>query len=337
MAYATALIYFFGKLFHPYPIIDICIGILALVNFIKNIKNIRNKKNQNIYFTYFLIYTLITARFLSITSFLYFLRLASLLSFFIFPPQFSKKFKYFFKLIIISNIIFGLIQYFFWPNFTYFNSLNWDPHLFRLVSTFLDPTFTGLIYLMFIITLYFIFPHAPNYLIIPYIALSLTYSRSSLLSFICCFSYISIKLKNKKIFLTSLIILTLTIFLLPRLEGEGSKLERTSSIKAKIENYRQAIVLYKKSPIIGVGYNNLPHVRDHLQANSHSNSGFDGSLMTILTTTGIIGLILFCLGLKQYFISSDLLHKTLIIAIIIHSLFSNSLLYPWTLLFLIFI
>ena len=329
MAYATALIYFFGKLFHPYPILDIAIGILAITNLIKN------KKIKNKYFIYFLAYTLITARFHTIKSFFYFLRLTSLLSFFIFPPKLSDKFKSFFKIIIIANIIFGLIQYFFWPNFTYFSAYNWDPHLFRLVSTFFDPTFTGLIFLMFIITL-FIQKYSIYYQIIPYIALALTYSRSSLLSFIIAFYYISKKQKNTKIFFVSLIILLCTIFILPRLEGEGSKLERTSSIKAKIENYRQAIVLYKKSPIIGVGYNNLPYVRDYLKPDSHANSGFDGSLITILTTTGIIGLILFCLGLKQYFLSSDLLHKTLLITIIVHSLFSNSLLYPWILLFLIF-
>jgi len=329
MAYATALIYFFGKLFHPYPIIDIAIGILAFTNFVKN------RKIANKYFVYFLIYTLITARFFSIISFFYFLRLTSLLSFFIFPPKFSERFKSFFKIIILANIIFGLIQYFVWPNFTYFSAYNWDPHLFRLVSTFFDPTFTGLIFLMFIVTL-FVQNYSIYYLIIPYIALALTYSRSSLLSFIIAFAYISKKQKNKKIFFISSIILICTLFVLPRLEGEGSKLERTSSIKAKIENYRQAIVLYKKSPIIGFGYNNLPYVRDYLKPNSHANGGFDGSLMTILTTTGIIGLILFCLGLKQYFLSSDLLHKTLLITILIHSLFSNSLLYPWTLLFLIF-
>lgn len=330
MEYATALIFFFGKLFYPFPLLDIAICILALINLIKN------RKIKNKYFLIFLIYTLITARFYTIKSFFYFIRLTSLLSFFIFPPKFSEKFKSFFKLILFANVIFGLIQYFIWPNFTYFDSLNWDPHLFRLVSTFFDPTFTGLIFLMLIITL-FIQNFSIYYLIIPYIALSLTYSRSSLLSFIVAFTYISAKLKKPKIFFISLFILIITIFVLPRLEGEGTKLERTSSIKAKIENYRQGIELYKKSPLIGFGYNNLEYVRSYLKPDSHSNSGFDGSLLTILTTTGIVGLILFCLGLKHYFYSSDLLHKTLLITILIHSLFSNSLLYPWTILFLIFV
>jgi len=329
MAYATALIFFFGKLFYPLPLFEISLGLLALANFYKN-RQIKNK-----YFLYFLLFSLITGKFITVTSFLYFIRLTVLLSFFIFPPVFDKKFKNFFLLIVLSNIIFGLIQYFIWPNFTYFDSLNWDPHLFRLVSTFFDPTFTGLIFLMFIITL-FIQNFSTYYLIIPYIALSLTYSRSSLLSFIIAFTYISTKIKNTKIFFISLLILIITLFVLPRLEGEGTKLERVSSIKAKIENYRQGIKLFSQHPVFGVGYNNLKYARNESQNSSHAAFGFDSSLLTILTTTGLIGFILFILGLKQYLLKADFLHRTLLIAILFHSLFSNSLLYPWTLLFLIF-
>jgi len=328
MAYATALIFFFGKLFYPLPLFEISLGLLALVNFYKN-RQIKNK-----YFLYFLLFSLITGRFITIISFLYFIRLAVLLSFFIFPPVFDKKFKNFFLLIVLSNIIFGLIQYFVWPNFTYFSALNWDPHLFRLVSTFFDPTFTGLIYLMFLIVVFFSFPNSLIYLVIPYIALALTYSRSSLLSFIVAFAYISQKLKKPKIFFISLIILISTLFILPRLEGEGTKLERISSIKAKIENYKQGINLFSQHPVFGVGYNNLKYARNESQNSSHAAFGFDGSLLTILTTTGLIGFILFILGLKQYFLKADFLHRTLLIAILFHSLFSNSLLYPFVLFFL---
>jgi hypothetical protein len=324
MEYATALIFFFGKLFYPLPIFEISLGFLALVNISKN-HQIKNK-----YFLYFLIFSFVTARFTNFTSFFYFIRLGVLLSFFIFPPKFSQKFKNFFSIILIANILFGLIQYFIWPNFTYFNALNWDPHLFRLVSTFFDPTFTGLIYLLFLINIFFQ-SLSYYYLIIPYIALSLTYSRSTLLSFLIAFFFISQKYKKPKIFLVSLLIFLITIFVLPRLEGEGTKLERTSSILAKIENYKEGIVIFKKNPIIGVGYNNLKIARNLSQNPSHSSSGFDGSLLTILTTTGLIGLSLFVLGLKEYFQKTDLLHQTLLITILFHSLFSNSLLYPFVL------
>jgi hypothetical protein len=48
-----------------------------------------------------------------------------------------------------------------------------------------------------------------------------------------------------------------------------------------------------------------------------------------LTTTGPIGLIFFVLGLKKLFANGSLTTKTALISILIHSLFANSLLYPW--------
>jgi len=242
-------------------------------------------------------------------------------------------------LAIFSNIIFGLIQYFFWPNFTYFNSLNWDPHLYRLVSTFFDPTFTALIYLFLIIVVFLNkkIPFRKTILIISYLAMALTYSRSSYISFFVAFSFIAYQKKNFKIFIFSSLLIFSTIFLLPRFEGEGTKLERTSSMSAKIENYKEGFNLFLKSPIIGHGYDNLSYVRQINDFDSHANSGFDGSLMTILTTVGLVGLILFVLGLKTVFIQGNLTTKTILISVLIHSLFANSLLYPWILFFFIFI
>jgi len=164
--------------------------------------------------------------------------------------------------------------------------------------------------------------------------MSLTYSRSTYLSFLFSFLFIAISQKKIKIFVLSFLIIILTIFVLPRKSGEGTKLERTSSIFAKIENYKEAFNLFKKSPIIGIGYNNLPIIRKE-NPNSHAISGFDNSLLTILTTTGIIGLFMFIKGFSKFFLSVDLIKKTMIIAILIHSFFANSLLYPWILLSLV--
>jgi O-antigen ligase len=123
----------------------------------------------------------------------------------------------------------------------------------------------------------------------------------------------------------------LTIIVLPRRPGEGTKLERTSSIFAKVENYQEGYKLFTQSPIIGHGYNNLPLIRNS-NATSHANSGFVGSLLTILTTTGLIGFFLFSIGIGTYYHQSDLLKKTMLISLLVHSLFANSLLYPWILL-----
>jgi O-Antigen ligase len=358
MAFITPIIYlstivafFFGQLLRievkiiSFPIIDLFIAAIFCLNIFQKIKN-KDFKVKNKYLLYFLIFAWISFilnyfryNFDLIKPILYLFRLTFLLSFFIFPPKIEEKIKNVFYLIIFSNIIFGLIQYFLWPNFTYFKSLNWDPHLYRLVSTFFDPTFTALIYLFLIIIVFLNkkFPLRIIVLTLSYIALALTYSRSSLGAFLVAFTFIAYKKKSLKIFLISLLLLTLTVFLLPRLEGEGTKLERTSSITAKIENYKEGFNLFSKAPIIGHGYNNLSYVRQIKNPSSHSNSGFDGSLMTILTTSGSIGLILFILGLKKIFTQGNLIIKTIFISVIFHSLFANSLFYPWIILFFIFI
>lgn len=349
--FLTAFVFFFGQLLRidfkniSFPAIDICIFLLFLANIFDKFKT-KNWQIKNKFFLYFIGFSWLSflINFLihpvySLTPILYLFRLTFLLSFFIFPlnqKYLLKNFEKFFNLIIISNIIFGLIQYFIWPNFTYFDVLNWDPHLFRLVGTFFDPTFTGLIFLLFLIK---IFLGKKNnlqkiLLLISYLGLALTYSRSSIIAFFIAFSFIAFKLKKPKIFFVSLIIFLLTIVSLPRQAGEGTKLERTSSIKAKIENYQQGFNVFLKSPIIGHGYNNLAFVRNISNKKSHANFGFDSSLLTILATTGIIGFILFIFGLKTEFIKSDLTKQTMWVSILFHSLFANSLLYPWILLFL---
>lgn len=349
----TALIFtffsfFIGQIFRlrlfgiSFPLIDIAIILLSITNFYQYFKQ-KDLKPKNKYFLYFLIicwlfqiFNLFKLQVLSIKSFFYLVRLTSLLSLLIYPLKVSNGFKNLFLIFIFSNIIFGFIQYFIWPDLTYFNISNWDPHLYRLVSTYFDPTFTALIYLFFIIKIFLNknIKYRSSLLVVSYVAMALTYSRSTYLSFLFAFAFIAINQKKIKIFLYSFSIFLLTIILLPRQPGEGTKLERTSSINAKIENYQEGFRLFLKSPLIGHGYNNLSIVRT-INQNSHAVSGFDGSLLTILTTTGIIGLYLFVLGIYVFFEQSNLLKKTMLISLIVHSLFANSLLYPWILLSLV--
>jgi len=342
--FLVSITYFFGQMGKFY--FEISLGILFLFNIFYHFKKHSLKINHQPFFIFLIIAWIIFLinyfiyHFPIFPAVLYLTRLSILISFFILPPP--KPQKNIFYLIIIANIIFGLIQYFLWPDFTYFSSLNWDPHLYRLVSTFFDPTFTGLIYLLFLIYIFLNSSQLPFLissflLLVSYLAMVLTYSRSTFLCFAISFIFISSKLKKPLIGFVSTILILLTIIILPRFEGEGTKLERTSSIKAKIENYQEGINLFKKSPIIGFGYNNLFSVRQINNPQSHANSGFDGSLLTILTTTGLIGFIPFIFGFKKLYQKSKLDRQTMLLAIFIHSLFANSLLYPWILIFLVLI
>lgn len=350
--YIIALIFPFGQLLRvnitniSFPLLDSIIFILLLTNLFYRFKK-KKLQSQNHYFLFFLIFTWISlfinlhrCQITSPKPVLYLIRLSTYLMFFIFPlspKQIPPKFHRFFQLSLISSIIFGILQYFYWPNFTYFDSLNWDPHLYRLVGSFLDPTFTALIFLLFLLRVFFTKNQSLKkpLIILSYLAIALSYSRSTLLSFLFAFFLISRQLKNKKIFIVSLIITISTLLLLPRQPGEGTKLERTSSVKAKIENYKEGFQTFSRSPIIGHGYNTLYFVRQIKNPLSHSNFGFDNSLLTILSTTGIIGFSFFLLGLIHLIKNSSTSKKILISTVLLHSFFSNSLLYPWILTLLV--
>jgi len=263
----------------------------------------------------------------SFKSFFYLVRLVNFCILFSITPKLTKIQIKYFSLVIVANIIFGIIQYHFWPNLTNFQYLGWDPHLNRLTSTFLDPTFTGLLFLLFLTYSYFT-RKSTIILIFIYISMTLTYSRSSLLSLFSSSLFISKVKHNITLLMKTILIITLTIILLPNTVGEGTNLVRTSTIKAKIDNYKQAIALIAKKPIIGYGYGNLEQVRA-IDPENHSSQGFDSSLLTIASTSGTIGLLLFINAFSKFFYQSNLAQKTLIISALIHSLFSNSLLYPW--------
>ena len=318
-----------GKLF---PYIDIFIVIFALTNIFSQ----KSFKINNKYILIFAIFAIISnLLYFNLYPWFYLIRLLSLLSFILFPIKLNNNQTKFFNIILASTIIFGFIQYFVWPDLTIMKIQNWDPHLYRLVGTYLDPTFTGLIFLFIVLYIYFSnFKYKSLFLFLTYIATVLTYSRSTLLSFLFVFTYISIIKKDLKIFLVTLLVFILTIFALPRMPGEGTKLERDSSIYAKIENYKQGINIFIKNPIIGIGYNNIPLLNYKNNLSSHSNSGFDSSLLTIGITTGICGFIFLLLGLRYEFINGNLFYKSLLIAILVHSLFANSLFYPYTFLLL---
>ncbi len=263
-------------------------------------------------------------------SFFYLLKLFNLCLLTYAQFKLNQKQKNIFVLVVLANLIFGFFQYLIWPDLYNFKFLGWDPHQYRLVSTFLDPTFTGLIYLLLIIYL-FIKKYPKILIFFTYTGLSLTYSRSTFLALVLISFVYSLKItKNFYFFLKVLLLVALTIFLLPKPIGESTNLTRTSTIKAKLINYQQALQTIKLNPVIGQGYNNLPLLLSgQTSTPDHSLSGFDSSLLTITATTGILGLILYINLLSSSLKTFAYAQKYALIAILIHSLFSNSLLYSW--------
>lgn len=255
-------------------------------------------------------------------------------------------------LVIIGTAVasFGFVQYFLWPNLKPLEFLNWDPHFYRLVSTFLDPGYTGLILVLtLIILINLLFKNRKNQWLIlaagiTYMALILTHSRSSYLAFLVGMGLIGWSRKSNKLFIIALLVLFFSLAILPQPKGEGGKLARTYTVSYRLENWREAMTIVKDHPFLGVGFNAYRYVqrdygflKEDKWQESHAGAGADSSLLFILATTGIIGLISYLwylvsagtLAFRQRKKVIGIIGIASLGAIIIHSFFLNSLFYPW--------
>lgn len=247
-------------------------------------------------------------------------------------------------LIIIGSAVgvFGLIQYFLWPNLKALEVLQYDPHFYRVVGTFLDPGFTGLILvftLLLIIDRWFKEKKKwliPLFLVI-YSALALTYSRASWLVFLLAVFLVAYFKKSWKFLLVILVLMGVTYFLLPRPAGEGGKIERTYTIEARLINYQQVLMIAKEHPFFGVGFNTYRYVqRNYGFLNveewqvSHAGGGADASWLFVLATTGAFGFLsyLWLWGRALKEAKKKTIVLVSLLALIIHSFFLNSLFYP---------
>ncbi len=278
---------------------------------------------------------------------LYLFRLAAYFYFLIYIWHFARKNKNNKTLLTgsllsvsVVSAIFGWIQYFLFPSMRAFFEYGWDEHLFRLVGTFLDPTFLGIIIVFGLLTIIYryMIVGEKKYLIVGMFmvaSLIFTYSRASYLAFFAGLLIILTHYKKIKYFFGIVGLFLFVILLLPTSKNRVLSFTRSFSTIARIENYSDTLKIFRISPVYGIGFNNMCLARRNFIGpepfSSHSCSGSDSSLLLILATTGIVGLMAFVtLVIKVWSYTSPILRSSLI-AIFVHSLFSNSLFYPWVL------
>jgi len=341
--------------------IDIVVGVGALWAILK-------KMSKPIYFRFvnLLLAVLIFSFIASIPifasqnliyGFLYLLRLAAYLYFYVlvwnFVRENNENRKVLLKsLLALSTIsaIFGWIQYVFYPNIKAFTIWGWDDHYLRLTGTFLDPTFLGLIIAFGIfVSLYYYANTKKKYYILMIlfliISLAFTYSRASYLALFGGLLIYGITYKN---YLKNILILVcgfmLLMLILPTSNNHILSFTRVFSAMNRIQNYKNTLLVFQKYPLFGVGYNNFclgtQQIIGEGQFVSHACSGSDSSLLLILATTGVFGFVVFLYCLKNVFVSIRhsayyILLATCSVALAVHSFFSNSLFYPWAMLYIV--
>jgi O-antigen ligase len=252
--------------------------------------------------------------------------------------------------------VLGLLQYIVYPDLRNLSYLGWDPHFYRLFSTLLDPNFTGIIIVLTLILYGYFLPNlAKPYqwliLLMNLTSLVLTYSRSSYvaaISALCIWFALS-----KKWNILLLIPLCVGIFLfVPKVPLDVSRLDRMESTIARITNWKTAVSFIKRSPIVGYGFNTLRFTRPDKTSSladmvSHAQAGFDNSVLFLLATTGMVGLAAYgwiLLAGLRLGLSLVKLNKNekqfgiLLIAslgsVLVHCMFTNSLFYPWVMIWL---
>lgn len=239
--------------------------------------------------------------------------------------------------------IFGWFQYFFYPDLRALYAWGWDDHLFRLVGTFLDPTFTGIILVfgfIFSVSSY-LFNKQRKFLFLSLfflISVAFTYARAVYLGLLAGSLLVFILKKNLKLAAITGLAFFAVVVALPRPSGEGVRLERSYSVYSRLINYQETLTIIGKSPLFGVGYNNLCLARQKYLGDyntlSHSCSGSDSSLLLVLATTGIAGFLAFLKPVKEIVtrVSRDVYGVAFLgtaVALTLHGFFSNSYFYSW--------
>jgi O-antigen ligase len=258
--------------------------------------------------------------------------------------------------------VFGIFQSIFLPNFAFMvypdaiPYVDWDVQGNRLVSSFLDPNFAGA-FIMFGL----LFAHARGatlnrqpypLLAVFWVALILTLSRSSILAAIVGLGIVTVRTGNFRKLLLPVLILGLVGWLaadqLMSFAAQYQKLTVADpSALRRLAAWLLAWRVFVDNPVIGIGYNTFGVVRGAYSASTAGNAAFgsDGGLLYVAAVSGIVGVALLGavfwrltrLGLRTYRETQlppnvRVLGLTLhawIPSLILHSVASNSIFYPF--------
>lgn len=253
---------------------------------------------------------------------------------------------YFKKTAFTSLLIFillSLLQYFFFPDLRFIKYLGFDDHYYRLVSPLLDPNFAGLIFISAFHLFSSLKKNSPlKYflLFLSLVSLALTFSRASYLVFFASL-LLSFLLRHKKINFKQLafipLLFFLLVFLIPKPFGEGVNLLRTYSIYSRLNTLKIGLTQFSTHPIFGLGFNTLRY----LQSSRFTlrTSGVDNSFIYLLATTGLFGFSAFIYLLLSIYkkLKTHSLGLVLFAALLLHSLFNNTLFFLWFQLFYLYL
>lgn len=292
-----------------------------------------------------------------ITSFLYTVRFAAFifLGWIMFSGAFPKFRSQIPQILIFSGLglaILGLLQFIFLPDLRFLAAYGWDPHYYRTASTFLDPNFAGA---FFALTLLLILSYLRNGRLLPpkvlyilftiaYFALLTTFSRSSYLMFLVSgltFSFLKKSIKTACLTIILFLVLLLSFQIYIRAVNRITPLDRNQTASYRLSTWQQGFQLFQKSPLLGIGFNSYNfalkqfNLGDNQFLAGKGSTTNDSSLLYILSTTGILGLLSYFLFIGGMIKTKNATLIAGILGLFFHSFFVNSLFYPFILIWII--
>lgn len=210
----------------------------------------------------------------------------------------------------------------------------------RLIGTFLDPPFIGLIVVFGLIISIVKFIRTKNkwMLILTsffLVTLAFTYSRGSYLALIAGVAVMGIYAKKIKVILAIVLGLVLLVIILPTSRNLNLNIFRISSITDRLNDYTKTVSIIKSSPLFGVGYDNICLAKAKIDGGVnffyHDCSGSNSSLLYVMATTGIVGFIsyIYLLIKTLKFTNYDMLYASIFAAFLVSGFFNNTMFYSW--------
>ena len=256
---------------------------------------------------------------------------------------------------------FGIVQSLFLPGFAqivYPESeayVDWDIQGHRLVSTFLDPNFAGaliVIALLVLLARLAFGVEVPLWkFLILFAALALTVSRSSIIAFaVGALVIASVRGLTRRVSRMAATMVLLVLPFVPVLVDYAASFNKFSvdaSAMARVVSWLRAWEIFADNFVLGVGFNTYGFVREAYGYTENGMASFtlDGGLLFIAVMTGILGVLLYmamvarvvsrCRSVWRNVDASaeerGLCLGTVAVttALVVHSIFLNSLLLPY--------
>ena len=265
-----------------------------------------------------------------------------------------------FFLIVGVVVVLGFVQFFLVPDIsTWSTEGGWDPHIGRLLGTWLDPNYlAGFLGVMLPLLCGAWYRYRKFWLLalagLVMVALFLTFSRSGYLAMILGLGLFFL-FRDWKVILLAIFVAILGLSFSERAQQRVGELSGTMAsivlqdtaevdptAKLRIQNWINSLDLWRKYPVLGIGYNTYrwrAAEEGVVDESFFSAGGADGSHLTVLVTTGVVGFgfylwflwSLFWRPFRRWMRSRNELQLGFasgMVVLCVHAVFVNSLFFP---------